>query len=746
VEDLLSWDVPFDHLEAPQGLASRVEAVEKEGVRAWRVLFFQRPSDGAKEGPAVLGARVLPEPPGLPPLTLEGSTLAFAGWRLALLGLPHGLLLPAYRPLLDGAPYPALGLTFPLGGARCYGLGERARGLERRGGRYWNLTADRFPRPGQDPLYQAHPLILCLRGARALGLLLDESAPSLFDLGFSHPGEGRVLALAPRLDLYLLEGEVLEVVRGLTLLTGRPFMPPLWALGYHQSRYSYMDEEALKEVFRRFQEEDLPLESLWLDIHYMEGYKVFTVSPHRFPHLRAVAEAMGAKGVRLVPIVDPGVKAEPGYPVYEEAKARGLLVQNERDEVLLGGVWPRPAAWPDFTREEARAFWAEKVRAFVEGFGFAGVWNDMNEPAVLELEGKEPPLKALPPGARHGGWLHLEVRNLYALGMAEATFRVLSALGRRPFILTRSGFPGIQRYAFAWTGDNASRFEDLALSIPMVLSLGLSGLPFAGADVGGFNEDATPELLTRWMWLGALYPFFRNHTALGTRRQEPYAFGEPWTGWMREALRFRYRLLPYLYALARQAHEDGLPLWRPLFAYFPQELEAYREDQFLLGEALMAAPVVRQGEAVREVWIPPGTWQDFFTGEVFAGPGLVQVSAPFSRLPLFQKAGTALPLAEPRYPTATARFPHLTFRLALGPEIRGRVYEDQGDGQEEGVWREVRGAFDGKRLHLFLEEPREGVMAEVLGMPRPLRVRGGVWREGRLLLDLGKGEAWARWA
>lgn len=230
MEDLLSWDVPFDHLEAPQGLASRVEAVEKEGVRAWRVLFFQRPSDGAKEGPAVLGARVLPEPPGLPPLTLEGSTLAFAGWRLALLGLPHGLLLPAYRPLLDGAPYPALGLTFPLGGARGYGLGERARGLERRGGRYWNLTADRFPRPGQDPLYQAHPLILCLRGARALGLLLDESAPSLF-LGFSHPGEGRVLALAPRLDLYLLEGEVLEVVRGLTLLTGCPLMLPsgLWA-------------------------------------------------------------------------------------------------------------------------------------------------------------------------------------------------------------------------------------------------------------------------------------------------------------------------------------------------------------------------------------------------------------------------------------------------------------------------------------------------------------------------------------
>jgi hypothetical protein len=263
VEDLLSWDVPFDHLEAPQGLASRVEAVEKEGVRAWRVLFFQRPSDGAKEGPAVLGARVLPEPPGLPPLTLEGSTLAFAGWRLALLGLPHGLFLPAYRPLLDGAPCPALGLTFPLGGARCYGLGERARGLERRGGRYWNLTADRFPRPG----------------------------------------------------------------------------------------------------------------------------------------------------------------------------------------------------------------------------------------------------------------------DLYALGMAEATFRGLSALGRHPFILTRSGFPGIQRYAFAWTGDNASRFEDLALSIPMLLSLGLSDLPFAGADVGGFNEDATPELLTRWMWLGALYPFFRNHR----RRARPCPWPSPAT-------------------------------------------------------------------------------------------------------------------------------------------------------------------------------------------------------------------------
>jgi len=266
-------------------------------------------------------------------------------------------------------------------------------------------------------------------------------------------------------------------------------------------------------------------------------------------------------------------------------------------------------------------------------------------------------LKALPPGARHGGRLHLEVRNLYALGMAEATFRRLSAPGRRPFILTRSGFPGIQRHAFAWTGDNASRFEDLALSIPMVLSLGLSGLPFAGADVGGFNEDAIPELLTRWMWLGALYPFFPNHTALGTRRQEPYAFGEPWTGWMREALRFRYRLLPYLYALARQAHEDGLPLWRPLFAYFPQELEAYREDQFLPEEALMAAPVVRQGEAVREVWIPPGTWQDLFTGEVFGAPVWSRFPPPFPAFPSSRRRARPCPWPSPATPPPPPAFP-----------------------------------------------------------------------------------------
>jgi alpha-glucosidase len=752
---LLNWDIPFDRMERLDLSGMEVQAVEKEGVRAWRLLFTQRPRDRAKAGPAVQGARPLPmeateglyRAEGLPPLALGEGRVRFGGLTLSLWGLPHLEALPLLRLLSDGVPYPLLALRFPLGAAHYYGLGERTGGLARRGGRFWNFTMDQPPRPGRDPLYLASPLLVRLEGDEALGLLLDESHPSLFDLGHAHPAEGRVAVASPHLDFYVLAGSLLEVVRGLTLLTGRPAMPPLWALGYHQCRYSYADSQAVREVVEAFKAHDLPLEAVWLDIHHMEGYKVFTLSPHRFPDFRALSEELAGEGVRLVPIVDPGVKVEEGYRVFEEGKRRGVFLLDDRDELLVGGVWPRRAVWPDFSREGPRAFWAEEVRRFAEENGFAGIWNDMNEPAVLELGGAESPDKALPLTARQGEKSHLEARNLYALGMAEATYQGLAALGRRPFILTRSGFPGIQRYAFVWTGDNESRHEDMALSVPMLLSLGLSGVPFAGADVGGFGQDATPELLLRWTWLGALYPFFRNHSALGTRRQEPYAFGEPWTSRMREALRFRYRLLPYLYSLAREAHEEGLPLWRPLFAYWPGEMAAFREDEFLLGEGLLAAPLLHQGEGVREVYLPPGTWWDFWAGCRVAGPALEQALGP---LPLYLKEGAAIPLTEPTYPTRTARWPRLGFRVALGPAIRGRVYEDEGEGFAPGAWSELKGAFDGKRLVLAFEDrsghPREGVWAEVLGVAPPVKGQGVLYREGRLLLDLGPGEAFAEWA
>ncbi|GIW25601.1 glycoside hydrolase family 31 protein [Meiothermus sp.] len=757
MNELLDWDIPFDRLEGLALAEVQVQAVEKEGVRAWRLLFTQRPRDRAKAGPAVQGAVGLPveetqgvyRAEGLPPLELREGRVRLGGLELTLWGLPHREALPLLQLLSDGVPYPLLALRFALGAAHYYGLGERTGGLSRRGRRFWNFTMDQPPRPGYDPLYQASPFLLRLEEGRALGLLLDESHPSLFDLGQAHPAEGRIAVAGPHLDLYLWEGSPLEVVRGLTLLTGRPAMPPLWALGYHQCRYSYADSQAVREVVAQFKAHDLPLEAVWLDIHYMEGYKVFTLSPHRFPHFRALSDELAQEGVRLVPIVDPGVKVEEGYRVFEEGKRRRVFILDDRDELLVGGVWPRRAVWPDFSREEARAFWAEEVRHFAEENGFAGIWNDMNEPAVLELGGSEPPDKALPLTARQGDKSHLEARNLYALGMAEATHRGLAALGRRPFILTRSGFPGIQRYAFVWTGDNESRFEDMALSVSMLLSLGLSGVPFAGTDVGGFGLDAEPELLLRWTWLGALYPFFRNHSALGTRRQEPYAFGEPWTSWMREALRFRYRLLPYLYSLAREAHEEGLALWRPLFLHWPEEAGARRDDEFLLGEALLAAPVLWQGARAREVYLPPGSWQDFWGDALWEGPRRLGVEAPLERLPLFQRAGTALPLTEPHAPTRSARWAHLEFRVALGREIRGRVFEDEGEGGGPGAWSELLGSFDGRRLELrFLDRsshPREAVFAEVRGVAPPARGVGLAYRDGVLRLDLRSGEAWAEW-
>jgi len=669
----------------------------------WRVLVHLRPEDAAKTGPAaepcpprplrLENGRVHAE--GLPPLglALEPFALAFGflgpmrfftrprePWR----GFPG---LEEALPPAEGHPY-AGGLGFTLEespGRRYYGLGERTGFLNKKGRRYtfWN-TDETEHTESTDRLYQSQPFLLASEGEKALGIALDESFPLVFDLARADPNRSRIETPGPTLDLYLLPGPTpAEVVARLTALFGRPPLPPRWALGYHQSRYGYQSQAEVWAVAEAFAARGIPLSALWLDIDYMDGYRVFTIDRHRFPDPRGLAERLAARGVRLVAIVDPGVKREAGYPVYEEGHAKGYFVQTARGDELVGEVWPDPAVWPDFTRPEVRAWWGGLHRTLIEA-GIQGIWNDMNEPSAFALKNaRADPAwgKTLPPSARHGAKTHFEVHNLYGQCMSRATFEGLSRLapGRRPFVLSRAGFLGIQRYAWVWTGDNKSRWEHLGMSVPMLLNLGLSGVAFAGADIGGFAEDATPELLWRWTWLGAFYPFMRNHSAKTSRRQEPYAFFEPWTGRIAEAIRFRYRLLPYLYTLAAEASATGAPLMRPMFWHFPGEAEAYRVNaQFLLGPALLVAPILRPGEEARAVWLPPGRWQDWWSGEVLEG-GRYHVAKDHGRIHLFLREGFAVPLWEEG----------LAFRV-FGARAEGRVYRDEGDGYAPGTWSALR--------------------------------------------------------
>lgn len=677
------------------------------------------------------------------------------------MGLPEEMVRlsqegDALKEVLDGLP---LGSGYGLllaeeEGRRYYGLGERTGFLDKKGRRWTNwATDDPHHHPDTDPLYQAHPFLLAKEGERAWGLYLDETWRTVFDLAFTDPETSLVYTEGPTFDLYLIPGPApLDVVRAYTALTGRAPLPPLWALGYHQCRWSYPDEKTVRKVAEGFWERDIPLEALWLDIDYMEGYKVFTHDPHRFPDLGRLAGDLRARGVKLVAIVDPGVKKEEGYPVYEEGRARGYFVRNRKDEELVGAVWPQPAVWPDFTREEVRDWWGGLHRFYLER-GVAGIWNDMNEPAAFQVEGRPAPGKTLPSTAKHGDRWHAEVHNLYGLLMSRATFEGLRRLepGRRPFVLTRSGFAGVQRYAWVWTGDNSSYYEHLEMSLPMLLNLGLSGVPFVGADIGGFSGDADGELLCRWTWLGAFYPFMRNHSGKGSRRQEPWAFGKRWERCIREAIRFRYRLLPHLYTLAEEASRTGLPLLRPLFLHHPQDPRAEAvHDQALLGEDLLLAPALRPGQTHRLVYLPQGVWYQAFTGEMYAS-GFHPAPTPLEGIPLYQRAGAAIPFTDP-LPHTEGALPwrSLVWQVALGEEIRGRLYEDEGDGYAPGLEALLEGGFDpvSRRLYLRLKDPnlarRLRVEARLLGV-RTLREATVPWRkEEDILLDLraGEAEAW----
>eukprot|EP00741_Cyanophora_paradoxa_P025613 tig00000383_g24717.t1 len=584
-------------------------------------------------------------------------------------------------------------------GRRYYGLGERSGSLDKKGRTYINWTTDEWDhKPDIDPMYVACPYFMALEadpGGACWGMYLDETWRTAFDLAYAEPDRSHVRTDGPTFDLYLIPGPTpREVVSRLTRLTGRPQLPPLWALGFHQCRWSYPDAASVAAVVKRYRELALPLDCIWLDIDYMDAYKVFTFSKARFPDPKGLIEGLRAEhGVRTVVIVDPGVKKEAGYSVYDEGHRSAAFVRSRRDEDLVGKVWPDPAVWPDFTQEHVRRWWGDLHAAYTDA-GIAGIWNDMNEPSAFQQPHGSSEGRSLPLGAKHGGRWHAEVHNVYGQQMCRATHEGLLRLRpeRRPFVLTRSGFPGVQRHAWLWTGDNAAYYTLMEMSLPTVMNMGLSGMPLTGADIGGFKADCTGELLARWTWLGALYPFMRNHAAKGTRRQEPWAFGEPWLSHCRAALRFRYRILPFMYTAVREACVSGLPPFRPLLFDFPADPETHPvDDQVLVGDGLMAAPILRQGATRRAVYFPKGArFVDFWTGEEQGEGAWALAACPLERgLLLYCRAGTAVATdgRETALHTGTALWGdegglvwHLPLPAAGEVDVRGTVYEDEGEG------------------------------------------------------------------
>jgi alpha-glucosidase len=582
---------------------------------------------------------------------------------------------------------------------RYFGLGEKTGPLNRRGLRYTFWNTDTLPHlPDTDPMYQSIPFLLVWSQGRVHGLFLDEPARSQIDLACSDPERLTWEVEGPELDLYAILGPTpQEVLERYTALTGRPAMPALWVLGAHQSRWGYSSAEEIRSVIEGYRRHALPLDAVHLDIDYMNAYKVFTFDPQRFPDPLALAEQAAEQGVRLITIIDPGVKAEPGYTTYDQALSAEYLVRTDRGEPLLGEVWPDPAVFPDFTRPEVRSWWGEQHRPLLEA-GIAGIWNDMNEPSCASFHSavdlSEVVGRTLPDSARHGTRRHLEVHNVYGLTMSQATFEALERLrpGQRPFVLSRAGFAGIQRYSAVWGGDNSSYWEHLEANLTMLLSMSLSGLSLIGCDVGGFGGHSSAELLVRWTQLGAFYPLMRNHSARGTRPQEPWTFGQATTDLVRGALELRYRLLPLLYTLMWRANQTGTPPMRPLLWHYPEDpIAASLSDSFTLGPSLLVAPVLRPEHRHRAVYFPSSGWVrvDQLDGQVYPA-GFRVVEAELSTIPLFLAPGGILPLAEVAQHTGTAHWDKLTWMLNPATDGRFDLYEDAGDGPLEGELASLR--------------------------------------------------------
>ena len=669
---------------------------------------------------------------------------------------------PTARPALDAERFnlrrSRLSVDAP-DGAAYLGFGERVGPLDKRGMAltFWNT--DCYPHhTDTDPLYISVPFTTVLQGGQAHGLFVDETWRMTADVARTHPRELAFASAGPELDVYVLAGpRPADVLRRYAALTGHAPLPPLWALGAAQSRWGYRTAEDLRAVIAGYRERDLPLDSVYIDIEYMDAFKVWTVNRTGFPDLGAFVREAAGQGVKLVPIIDPGIKLEAGYDVYEQAVKNDYLVRTARGDVLVGEVWPDPAVFPDFTRPEVVAWWAARHKLFTDA-GIQGQWNDMNEPACFSLaQPRETEGKTLPYDALHGSRPHLEMHNAYANPMSQASRAGYAKYSPeiRPWILSRAGYAGIQRHATVWTGDNASAWSHLALSLPMIGGLGLSGIPFAAADVGGFGGDATGELLARWYQAAVGYAFLRNHSALGTADQEPWRFGEPYTSVIRAALELRYRLLPHLYTLAEQATRTGLPVLRPLALHHAGDEDALREDsQYLLGQGLMVAPVMAAGHRRRQVYLPAGRWAAVFNlaefGEIHEGPAHVTADAPLHTLPLYLKAGEALPLTEPAAHTAQARWPRVTWLAHLGASgFVGQLYEDTGDGPAEGRLTRLIGERVGSALHVRRETTGEAATPEqrevlhVIGLDPVREVRGAAafsYEDGVLRLTLP-----ARW-
>jgi len=598
-------------------------------------------------------------------------------------------------------------MTFRLfdDGDKIYGLGDKAAYLNRRDYEYisWNTDDPTQHNENYKSLYKSITYLLVNHhNTSYYGVFYPSSYKCVINLGKYNKKFMYIGTQKGEYDYFLLLGDTpAEITKNYTELVGRSLFTPMKFLGYHASRWSYSQEEM--QAIREFHKENqMPIDYIHADINYMERYKVYTVDENYFDDAKQFITDLKEDGIGLIPIIDPAVKLEPGYELYDTLTANhGFATRDGEDYVNV--VWPGDSKYPNYFDEKTADFMTEVTDKFIKEYGMSGIWCDMNEPASFNgplPEDVEFPAK----GKMH---YHDEVHNLYGEYMAKCIAKAFTRNNLRPSVITRAAFATTSKYTTSWNGDNQSLWDHLRTSLPQVMTMNMSGFVVNGVDIGGFGNESTKELVIRWMEANMFNPFLRNHSSLNTRHQEPQAFDEETVEIYKKFLNLRYEFLPYIYDQLRKAHMEGTPLYRPLFYNFPTD-ENVKEinDQVMIGDSVMLAPIVNQGQKSRVVYLPEGKWVNYFTNEVLEGGKEYIVPMKLNETGLFIKAGAMIPMYANLLHIDKSKITNLHLYLAPGGDESEYVhYEDDGEtlDYQKGVYNEYHFVRKGNSLTMKMD-------------------------------------------
>lgn len=580
-----------------------------------------------------------------------------------------------------------------------YGLGDKTGRLNLINSRkeLWGTDTYGYGNDS-DPVYKNIPFFMSQHSQIGYGVFMDNTFRSFFDFGKERKEALSYWSQGGEMRYYYIHGpKLIDVVQKYASLTGKAQLPPKWALGYQQSKWSYYPESVVRKLAEDFRSNRIPCDVIHLDIDYMDGFRCFTWDSDRFPDPKKMISDLKKDGFKTVVIIDPGIKVDKTYEVYKQGIEGDHFCKRMDGDLLKASVWPGLCHFPDFTKKETRKWWATLYEGLVED-GVDGVWNDMNEPATFE-DG------TFPNDVRHDfdghPCSHRKAHNVYGSLMVQSTHDGLKKFNteKRPFAISRSAYAGVQRYSSVWTGDNVATWEHLKIANVQCQRLSASGISFAGSDVGGFIGSPNGELYTRWIQMAVFHPFFRTHSSGDHGDKEPWVFDKEYLDIVRDFIEMRYRLLPYIYSVFWQHSTTGMPMIRSLHLETHIDPQSFfREEEFFLGDHMLICPISEEKATSRRMYLPDGKWYHYWSNELVAGGKEFETIAPLTIIPLYIRAGAVIPEQPAMQYVDEFEFKELTLNLYKPfKETMSELYEDKGDGYEH-----LQNQYSLKKFYSFI--------------------------------------------